>query len=59
MGLSIINSVTSAAELEYEIDCLYAFVLSNVESKDVKQSIIDYRKRQLKKDFRKGKIKQA
>ena len=52
MGLSLINSAASAAELEYEIDCLYAFVMSNVKSKDVKQSVIDYRKRQLKKDFK-------
>lgn len=57
LGLKIINSTNSVAELEYEIDCLYAYVMSNIETRDVKQSIIDYRKRQLKKDFRKTKIK--
>lgn len=57
LGLKIINSTTSVAELEYEIDCLYSYVMSNIETRDVKQSIIDYRKKQLKKDFRKTKIK--
>ena len=59
MGLGLINSVSSAAELEYQVDSLYFFVLSNIETRDVKQSIIDYRKKQLKKDFKKGKIQQV